>query len=101
MVVLLDARPEEVTDFQRAVKGEVIASTFDRAASDHTMLAELAIERAKRLVELGHDVVVLLDSRHQPGPGLQRVGSCDRSHAGRGSRCRRRTPAQAALRRGP
>lgn len=62
MVVLLDARPEEVTDFQRAVKGEVIASTFDRAASDHTMLAELAIERAKRLVELGHDVVVLLDS---------------------------------------
>jgi transcription termination factor Rho len=62
MVVLLDARPEEVTDFQRAVKGEVIASTFDRAASDHTMLAELANERAKRLVELGHDVVVLLDS---------------------------------------
>ena len=62
MVVLLDARPEEVTDFQRGVKGEVIASTFDRAASDHTMLAELAIERAKRLVELGHDVVVLLDS---------------------------------------
>ena len=62
MVVLLDARPEEVTDFQRAVKGEVIASTFDRAASDHTMLAELAIERAKRLVELGHDVAVLLDS---------------------------------------
>ena len=62
MVVLLDARPEEVTDFQRAVKGEVIASTFDRAASDHTMLAELAIERAKRLVELGHDVALLLDS---------------------------------------
>ena len=62
MVVLLDARPEEVTDFQRAVKGEVIASTFDRPASDHTMVAELATERAKRLVELGHDVVVLLDS---------------------------------------
>lgn len=62
MVVLLDARPEEVTDFQRAVKGEVIASTFDRPASDHTMVAELAIERAKRLVELGHDVLVLLDS---------------------------------------
>ncbi len=62
MVVLLDARPEEVTDFQRAVKGEVIASTFDRSATDHTMLAELAVERAKRLVELGHDVVVLLDS---------------------------------------
>ncbi|CAA9396016.1 transcription termination factor Rho, partial [uncultured Nocardioides sp.] len=62
MVVLVDERPEEVTDFQRTVKGEVIASTFDRPATDHTMVAELAIERAKRLVELGHDVVVLLDS---------------------------------------
>jgi transcription termination factor Rho len=62
MVVLVDERPEEVTDMQRAVKGEVIASTFDRPADDHTMVAELAIERAKRLVELGHDVVVLLDS---------------------------------------
>ena len=62
MVVLVDARPEEVTDFQRAVKGEVVASTFDRPPADHTLVAELAIERAKRLVELGHDVVVLLDS---------------------------------------
>ncbi|MEP6527936.1 MAG: transcription termination factor Rho [Nocardioidaceae bacterium] len=62
MVVLVDERPEEVTDMQRAVKGEVIASTFDRPAEDHTTVAELAIERAKRLVELGHDVVVLLDS---------------------------------------
>ncbi len=62
MVVLVDERPEEVTDYQRSVKGEVIASTFDRPATDHTMLAELAIERAQRLVELGHDVVVLLDS---------------------------------------
>ena len=62
MVVLVDARPEEVTDFQRAVKGEVVASTFDRQPADHTIVAELAIERAKRLVELGHDVVVLLDS---------------------------------------
>ena len=62
MVVLVDERPEEVTDMQRTVKGEVIASTFDRPAEDHTMVAELAIERAKRLVELGHDVVVLLDS---------------------------------------
>ncbi|HWJ07860.1 MAG TPA: transcription termination factor Rho [Nocardioides sp.] len=67
MVVLIDERPEEVTDFQRAVKGEVVASTFDRPATDHTTLAELAIERAKRLVELGHDVVVLLD-------GLTRLG---------------------------
>jgi transcription termination factor Rho len=67
MVVLVDERPEEVTDFQRSVKGEVIASTFDRPATDHTTVAELAIERAKRLVELGHDVVVLLD-------GITRLG---------------------------
>ncbi|MEZ5092921.1 MAG: transcription termination factor Rho [Nocardioides sp.] len=67
MVVLVDERPEEVTDFERSVKGEVISSTFDRPPSDHTALAELAIERAKRLVELGHDVVVLLD-------GITRLG---------------------------
>ncbi|SDT14022.1 transcription termination factor Rho [Nocardioides scoriae] len=67
MVVLVDERPEEVTDFERSVKGEVISSTFDRPAVDHTIVAELAIERAKRLVELGHDVVVLLD-------GLTRLG---------------------------
>ncbi|MCH1883714.1 transcription termination factor Rho [Agrococcus sp. ARC_14] len=67
MIVLVDERPEEVTDFQRTVKGEVIASTFDRPAEDHTIVAELAIERAKRLVELGHDVVVLLD-------GITRLG---------------------------
>ncbi|HET6153710.1 MAG TPA: transcription termination factor Rho [Marmoricola sp.] len=67
MVVLVDERPEEVTDFERSVNGEVISSTFDRPASDHTMVAELAIERAKRLVELGHDVVVLLD-------GITRLG---------------------------
>jgi transcription termination factor Rho len=62
MVVLVDERPEEVTDMQRTVQGEIISSTFDRPASDHTIVAELAIERAKRLVELGQDVVVLLDS---------------------------------------
>ena len=67
MVVLVDERPEEVTDMQRSVKGEVIASTFDRPAEDHTTIAELAIERAKRLVELGHDVVVLLDSMTRLG----------------------------------
>jgi transcription termination factor Rho len=67
MVVLVDERPEEVTDMQRSVKGEVIASTFDRPADDHTLVAELAIERAKRLVELGHDVVVLLDSMTRLG----------------------------------
>lgn len=62
MMVLVDERPEEVTELQRTVKGEVIASTFERNADDHTTVAELAIERAKRLVELGHDVVLLLDS---------------------------------------
>jgi transcription termination factor Rho len=62
MAVLVDERPEEVTDMQRTIKGEVIASTFDRPPAEHTALAELSIERAKRLVELGHDVVVLLDS---------------------------------------
>lgn len=62
MVVLVDERPEEVTDMERTVQGEVISSTFDRPATDHTTVAELAIERAKRLVELGQDVVVLLDS---------------------------------------
>ncbi|WP_345001816.1 transcription termination factor Rho, partial [Tsukamurella soli] len=62
MVVLVDERPEEVTDMQRSVRGEVISSTFDRPPSDHTSVAELAIERAKRLVEGGKDVVVLLDS---------------------------------------
>ncbi|HEU4329989.1 MAG TPA: transcription termination factor Rho, partial [Lapillicoccus sp.] len=62
IVLLVDERPEEVTDMQRSVKGEVIASTFDRPSDEHTALAELTIERAKRLVELGHDVVVLLDS---------------------------------------
>ena len=67
MVVLVDERPEEVTDMQRSVKGEVISSTFDRPAEDHTSVAELAIERAKRLVELGHDVVVLLDSMTRLG----------------------------------
>ncbi|MCL2782526.1 MAG: transcription termination factor Rho [Propionibacteriaceae bacterium] len=67
MVVLVDERPEEVTDFQRATTAEVIASTFDRPAEDHTIVAELAVERAKRLVELGHDVVILLD-------GITRLG---------------------------
>ena len=61
MVLLVDERPEEVTDMRRSVKGEVIASTFDRPADEHTQVAELAIERAKRLVEMGKDVVIVLD----------------------------------------
>ncbi|MFT4189604.1 MAG: transcription termination factor Rho [Aeromicrobium sp.] len=67
MIVLIDSRPEEVTEFQRTVKGEVVASSFDRPVGDHRTVAELAVERAKRLVELGHDVVVLVD-------GLTRLG---------------------------
>jgi transcription termination factor Rho len=62
MLVLVDERPEEVTELTRTVNGEVIASTFDRPAEDHATIVELAIERAKRLVELGHDVIVLIDS---------------------------------------
>ncbi|HRI98140.1 MAG TPA: transcription termination factor Rho, partial [Nocardioides sp.] len=75
MVVLIDERPEEVTDFQRSVKGEVVASTFDRAPSDHTTVAELAVERAKRLVELGHDVVVLVDGLHRLGRAYNVAGA--------------------------
>ncbi|GAA2178954.1 transcription termination factor Rho [Leucobacter tardus] len=62
MLVATSERPEEVTHLQRTINGEVIASTFDRPTEDHTTVAELAVERAKRLVELGHDVVVLLES---------------------------------------
>ncbi|CAN5195404.1 transcription termination factor Rho [soil metagenome] len=62
MVVMVDERPEEISEMARAINGEVISSTFDRAAEDHAQIAELAIERARRLVELGHDVIVLLDS---------------------------------------
>ncbi len=61
MVLLVDERPEEVTDMRRSVKGEVVSSTFDRPSDEHTTVAELALERAKRLVELGRDVVIILD----------------------------------------
>jgi transcription termination factor Rho len=61
MVLLVDERPEEVTDMRRSVQGEVVASTFDRPSDEHTTVAELAIERAKRLVEMGRDVVIILD----------------------------------------
>jgi transcription termination factor Rho len=62
IVLLIDERPEEVTDMQRNVKGEVIASTFDKEATDHVKVANIVLEKAKRLVECGHDVVILLDS---------------------------------------
>jgi len=88
MVVLVDERPEEVTDLQRSVKGEVIAATFDRPPQEHIALAELAIERAKRLVELGQDVIVLMDSvtrlarahnNAAPGGGRTMTGGVDSS----------------------
>ena len=62
MVLLIDERPEEVTDMQRSVKGEIISSTFDKEASEHVRIANIVLEKAKRLVECGHDVVILLDS---------------------------------------
>ncbi|VEJ20137.1 transcription termination factor Rho [Capnocytophaga canimorsus] len=62
MVLLIDERPEEVTDMQRSVRGEIIASTFDKEASEHVRIANIVLEKAKRLVECGHDVVILLDS---------------------------------------
>ena len=84
MVVLIDEQPEAITEIQREAKGEVIASTFDRSSDDHTTIAELAIERAKRLVELGHDVVVFFDSLtrlarayQQSIGGTSRGGSVD------------------------
>jgi transcription termination factor Rho len=100
MVVLVDERPEEVTDMQRSVKGEVIAATFDRPPQDHTTVAELAIERAKRLVELGHDVVVLLDSVTRLGRSYNLAGAGLRpDHVG-WYRLDRALPAQAVPGRG-
>ena len=101
MVVLVDERPEEVTDMQRSVKGEVIASTFDRPADDHTTVAELAIERAKRLVELGHDVVVLLDSITRLGRAYNLAAPAVRPHPVRRCRLHGAVPAEAVLRRRP
>ena len=101
MVVLVDERPEEVTDMQRSVKGEVIASTFDRPAEDHTVIAELAIERAKRLVELGHDVVVLLDSMTRLGRAYNLAAPASGPHPVRWCGLQRPLPAEAVLRRRP
>jgi transcription termination factor Rho len=98
MVVLVDERPEEVTDMQRTVKGEVIASTFDRPATDHTTVAELAIERAKRLVEMGHDVVVLLDSITRLGRAYNIAAPASGPHPVRWCRLLGAVPAQALLR---
>ena len=101
MVVLVDERPEEVTDMERTVAGEVISSTFDRPASDHTTVAELAIERAKRLVELGQDVVVLLDLDDPSRPRLQHRCAGLRPHPVRWRGRPRRSTRREVLRRRP
>ncbi len=100
MVVLVDERPEEVTDMQRSVKGEVIASTFDRRPQEHIQIAELSIERAKRLVEMGHDVVVLLDSITRLGRAYNLGAPGQRAHPLRWCRLDRAVPAEAVPRRG-
>lgn len=101
MVVLVDERPEEVTDMTRSVKGEVIASTFDRPPSDHTTVAELAIERAKRLVEQGKDVVVLLDSITRLGRAYNNASPGVGPDPVRWCRLHRAVPAQALPGRRP
>ena len=100
MVVLVDERPEEVTDMQRSVKGEVIASTFDRPPSDHTQAAELAIERAKRLVEQGKDVDRAARLDHPAGPRVQQRVARVGPHPVRWCRLHRAVSAQAVPRRG-
>ena len=101
MVILVDERPEEVTDMQRSVKGEVISSTFDRPPGDHTAVAELAIERAKRLVETGKDVVVLLDSITRLGRAYNNSLAGVGTHPLRWCRLDRAVPAEAFPRRCP
>lgn len=79
MVVLVDEQPEAITEMQRGIKGEVVSATFDRTADDNTTIAELAVERSKRLVELGHDVVVLIDSLNRLARAYQQsVGANSR-----------------------
>jgi transcription termination factor Rho len=101
MVVLVDERPEEVTDMQRAVKGEVIASTFDRPPTDHTTVAELSIERAKRLVELGPRRGRAAGQHHPAGPRVQPGRAGVRPDPVRRRRLDRALPAEAVPRRGP
>ena len=99
IVLLIDERPEEVTDMQRSVRGEVISSTFDEPASRHVQVAEMVIEKAKRLVEHKRDVVILLDSITRLGRAYNTVVPSLRQGADR--RCRRQRPAapEALLRR--
>ena len=99
IVLLIDERPEEVTDMQRSVKGEVVSSTFDEPATRHVAVAEMVIEKAKRLVEHGRDVVILLEFDHASGPRLQHRGAVIRQGADRRCRRQRAAAAEALLRR--
>ncbi len=99
IVLLIDERPEEVTDMQRSVKGEVISSTFDEPATRHVQVAEMVIEKAKRLVEHKRDVVILLDFDHPPGPRLQHRRAVIRQGADRRRGRQRPAAPQALLRR--
>ena len=99
IVLLIDERPEEVTDMQRSVKGEVVSSTFDEPATRHVAVAEMVIEKAKRLVEHGRDVVILLELDHAPGPRLQHRRAVVRQGADRRCRRQRAAAAEALLRR--
>ena len=99
IVLLIDERPEEVTDMQRSVKGEVISSTFDEPASRHVQVAEMVIEKAKRLVEHGRDVVILLELDHAPRPRLQHRGAVIRQGADRRRRRERAAASETLLRR--
>ena len=99
IVLLIDERPEEVTDMQRSVKGEVVSSTFDEPAVRHVQVAEMVIEKAKRLVEHGRDVVILLELDHAPRPRLQHRGAVLRQGADRRCRRQRAAAAKAFLRR--
>ena len=101
MVLLVDERPEEVTEMQRSVKGEVIASTFDEPAARHVHVAEMVIERAKRLVELKKDVVILLDSITRLARAYNNVVPSSRQGADRRRRLQRAAAPQALLWRGP
>ena len=101
MVLLVDERPEEVTDMRRSVEGEVVASTFDRPAEEHTQVAELAIERAKRMVEDGQDVVIILDGITRLARAYNLAAPSDGPHHVGWYRHRCALPAEAVLRCGP
>ena len=101
IILLIDERPEEVTEMKRSVDAEVISSTFDEPASRHVQVAEMVIERAKRLVEHKHDVVILLDSITRLARAYNTVAPLFGKDPHRWCRRQRAAKAQAVLRRRP